>query len=72
MTQRILDGILNEIASSFVLLTPRNDEGILEFLVLEILGSSPRMTKKVRSGDDTRLRNYRIPCRDPQSSWGMT
>ena len=35
-------------------------QGILEFLVLEILGSSPRMTKKVKSGDEIRLRNSRI------------
>ena len=46
----ILDGILNEIASSFVSLTPRND-GISamadEFRIYcdEILGSSPRMTQ---------------------------
>ena len=30
---------------------------ILEFHI-EILGSSPRMTKKVKSGDDTRLREF--------------
>ena len=47
-------------------------QGILEFLVLEILGSSPRMTqnsprmtqnsprmtKKVKLGDDTRFREF--------------
>ena len=55
----ILDGILNEIASSFVLLTPRNDgisamtQGILEFPRVEILGSSWGMTKKVKLGYDT-------------------
>ena len=46
----ILDGILNEIAS--VALLPRND-GDFGILCDEILGSSPRMTAKRKSGDDT-------------------
>ena len=57
------DRILNEIASAFS--KPRND-GISamtdEFRIYcdEILGSSPRMTKKVKSGDDTGLGNSGI------------
>ena len=48
----LVQGLINEIASSFVSLTPRNDEfwGILKFHI-EILGSSPRMTQG-RMGDD--------------------
>ena len=65
----ILDGILNEIAS--VALLPRNDVGNSRIPSIrdppvklgddresEILGSSPRMTKKVKSRDDTRLREF--------------
>ena len=49
-------------------------ERILEFLVLEILGSSPRMTKKVKLGDDREFRipkKFRIP-RDCFASLAMT
>ena len=56
----LVQGLINEIASSFVSLTPRNDEfwGILKFHI-EILGSSPRMTQG-RLGDDI-VGNSRIP-----------
>ena len=45
----ILDGILNEIASSFVSLTPRND-GILEFFfLLALVGQAPLLANFIRA-----------------------
>ena len=36
-------------------------QGILEFHRAEILGSSPRMTKKVKLGGDDIVGNFKIP-----------
>ena len=55
----ILDGILNEIASSFVSLTPRNDAGNS---LLARNDGIPAMT------DEFKIYRDEIP----QSSWGMT